>query len=344
MIFRQLFDEKSNTLTYLLGDPASGKALLIDPVLGQETRDLELLSQLNLRLSWVLETHEHADHITSANKLRTLTGCALATPDSGESMGADRYLGHSEYLTCGAIELEVRHTPGHTSGSASYVNHAHGMVFSGDTLLIRGCGRTDFQGGDAAALYASVHAQIFSLPGKTRVFPGHDYNGHRESSVAEEQAHNPRLGVGRDLASFVTLMSALNLPRPRLIGQAVPANRRMGAPDPFERLRNNEAGVPQADLRWWGEHKSDVRLIDVRQPEEYTGAMGHLPGAELVPLDTLTQVAEGWDPTRPLLIVCRSGARSNRGATALMNMGFSKVANLIGGTSGWYSSLQGTRT
>jgi len=121
MIFRQLFDEKSNTLTYLLGDPASGKALLIDPVLGQETRDLELLSQLNLRLSWVLETHEHADHITSANKLRTLTGCALATPDSGESMGADRYLGHSEYLTCGAIELEVRHTPGHTSGSASYV-------------------------------------------------------------------------------------------------------------------------------------------------------------------------------------------------------------------------------
>ena len=341
MIFRQLFDEKSNTLTYLLGDPASGKALLIDPVLGQETRDLELLSQLNLSLSWVLETHEHADHVTAAYKLRTLTGCALATPNSGQSKGADRYLKHTERLTCGAIELEVRHTPGHTAGSASYVNHAHGMVFSGDTLLIRGCGRTDFQGGDAAALYASVHEQIFSLPGQTRVFPGHDYKGHRESRVAEEQAHNPRLGAGRDLASFVTLMSELNLPRPRLIDQAVPANRRMGAPDPYERLPNNEVGVPQADLSWWGAHKSQVRLIDVRQPEEYIGSMGHLPGAELVPLDTLVQVADGWDRDQALVIVCRSGARSNRGAIALKNMGFAKVANLIGGTAGWHSSNRG---
>lgn len=342
MIFRQLFDETSHTYTYLLGDPASGQALLIDPVLGQEARDLELLAQLNLTLSWVLETHEHADHITAADKLRRLSGCALATPNSGQSHGADRYLKHGETLVCGAIELEVRHTPGHTAGSASYINHAHGMAFTGDTLLVRGCGRTDFQGGDAAALYASVHEQLFSLPSGTRVFPGHDYKGRTETSIAEEQAHNPRLGGGRSLDAFVEIMNGLKLSPPRLLNQAVPANRRMGAPDPFEQLRSDAVGVPQADLSWWGEQKEAVRLIDVRQPEEYIGPMGHLPGAELVPLDTLIHAAESWDREQPLVIVCRSGARSNRGAIALKNMGFAKVANLMGGTAAWFSS-QGAR-
>lgn len=338
MIFRQLFDDTSKTFTYLLGDPTTGQALLIDPVLGQEARDLELLSQLNLSLSWVLETHEHADHITAAAKLRALTGCALATPSTGQSHGADRYLKHGEVLSCGAIELEVRHTPGHTAGSASYVNHAQGMVFTGDTLLIRGCGRTDFQGGDAAALYASVHEQLFTLPEGTRVFPGHDYKGRSETTIAEERAHNPRLGGGRSLEAFVKIMDELKLDPPRMLNQAVPANRRMGAPDPYQALPLDAVGVRQADLRWWGEQKDYVRLIDVRQPEEYIGPMGHLPGAELVPLDTLTQAAESWDRDQPYLIVCRSGARSNMGAIALKNMGFDKVANLVGGTAAWFSS------
>ena len=230
-MFRQFFDATSSTYTYLLADPHTRRAILIDPVAEQVERELTTLDELGLTLAWVVETHVHADHVTAASLLRDATGCRVAYPDSGEVEGADRLLAHGDVLEEGSVQLEVRHTPGHTSGSASYVDHSSERVFTGDTLLIRGCGRTDFQGGDARTLYRSVHEQLFSLPDGFLVYPGHDYTGRLVSTIGEEKAHNPRLGGGRSEADFVHLMDDLKLSYPRLIDVAVPANRRLGRSD-----------------------------------------------------------------------------------------------------------------
>ena len=228
MLPRQLFDRESSTYTYLLADAASGQAVLIDPVLEQVDRDLELLSDLGLLLAYVLETHVHADHVTAAGVLRQRTGAKTAVSRRAGAACADVQLDDGDVLRVGDLVIEARQTPGHTQGCVTYVTADHAMAFTGDTLLIRGCGRTDFQGGDAVRLWRSVHEKIFTLPDACRIYPGHDYRGRTVSTVGEEKRLNPRLGGARTENEFVAIMSALNLPKPKRIEEAVPANQRCG--------------------------------------------------------------------------------------------------------------------
>jgi sulfur dioxygenase len=263
MIFRQLFDRSSCTYTYLLACSKTGEAVLIDPVREHVARDSALIEELGLRLVWTLETHVHADHVTSSGLLRDALATRSVVSASGGAPCADRLVHHGELVRFGDEELEVRATPGHTHGCVAYVHHGEGMVFTGDTLLIRGCGRTDFQQGDARQLYQSVYAQLFSLPDNVFIYPGHDYLGRTRSTVAEEKAHNPRLGGGRSVEAFVEIMANLKLPSPAQIDVAVPANQQCGwlAGDPPRSAQGGpwapisvQDGVPEVHIDWVRAH------------------------------------------------------------------------------------------
>ncbi len=222
----QLFDAESSTYTYILAAQDSVDAVIIDPVDRHTERDLAHLARLGLKLAYVLETHAHADHVTSAGRLRERTGARAAVPSGCGIAPAELQLNDGDTVRFGAGEvIQVLHTPGHTAGSVSFL--WRGNLFSGDTLLIDGCGRTDFQGGSAAALYDSIHGKLFTLPDATRVWPAHDYKGQSVSSIGWEKRHNARLAE-RSRDDFVALMDNLNLPRPKLIDIAVPANRQLG--------------------------------------------------------------------------------------------------------------------
>lgn len=224
----QLFDTESSTFTYLLVAPGERAAVLIDPVQRHWERDLQHLARLNLELSYIIETHAHADHVTSAGKLREVTGAKAAVPSGCGIAPAELQLEDGDVISFGADErIVVLHTPGHTAGSMSYL--WRGNVFTGDTLLIDGCGRTDFQSGSAQALYDSVTTKLFVLPDDTRVWPGHDYKGQSVSTIGWEKRHNARL-ANRSSEEFVALMAGLDLPQPKLIDIAVPANQHLGLP------------------------------------------------------------------------------------------------------------------
>jgi glyoxylase-like metal-dependent hydrolase (beta-lactamase superfamily II) len=229
MIFRQLFDPASSTYTYLLGD--SGEALLIDPVYEQVPRDLALLQELGLRLRTTLDTHVHADHVTGAWRLRQRCGSLIALAAVVGAEGVNRPLQHGDRIDFGMRHLTVRATPGHTNGCLTYVLDDQSMAFTGDSLLIRGCGRTDFQQGSPRLLFASVRGQILTLPDDCLLYPAHDYRGITVTSVAEEQRFNPRLGGAVDVGDFTGHMNNLNLPHPKLMAVAVPANLRCGQPE-----------------------------------------------------------------------------------------------------------------
>jgi len=222
----QLFDAESSTYTYILSAPSSRDAVIIDPVDRHWQRDLAHVERLGLTLTHVLETHAHADHVTSAGKLRALTGAKACVPSGCGIPPAEVQLQDGDLIPFGQREhIAVIHTPGHTAGSMCYL--WRGNLFTGDTLLVDGCGRTDFQGGSAESLYDSVTRKLFALDDATRVWPGHDYNGQSVSTIGWEKRHNARL-AGRSRDDFVALMAALDLPRPRLIDVAVPANRNLG--------------------------------------------------------------------------------------------------------------------
>lgn len=224
MLFRQLFDSESSTYTYLLADPETREAVLIDPVREQHERDWAILHELGLKLVHTLETHVHADHVTGSGLMRERAGSTSVMSVHAGAGCADRLVTTGETVDFGGSSLEVRLTPGHTNGCVSFVDHSEGRVFTGDTLLIRGCGRTDFQQGDAGTLYASVHEQLFSLPDATVLYPGHDYKGRMSSTIREEKEHNPRLGHHKTAEEFIDIMAALQLAPPRKIDIAVPAN------------------------------------------------------------------------------------------------------------------------
>ncbi len=228
MIFRQLFDRDTCTYTYLLGDEQTGDAVLIDPVLENVDRDLQVLSELGLKLRYVCETHVHADHVTGAGTLREETGALTCISRKAGADCADRQVGDGSLVEFGRYVLEVRETPGHTDGCVTYVLHDQSMAFTGDALLIRGCGRTDFQHGSAENLYASVHEKIFSLPDECRIYPGHDYKGRTVTTVGEEKRFNPRLGGGKSVEEFESIMAALDLANPARIAISVPANQNCG--------------------------------------------------------------------------------------------------------------------
>jgi len=226
MIFRQLIEPVSSTYTYLLGCEDTRQAILIDAVLPTWQRDLDELNQLGLKLACTLDSHIHADHITSALRLKREAGSRIAHPAFDNLVCADVGLEEGRPLEIGSIRVEPLFTPGHTDGHHAY--RINNRVFTGDALLIDGCGRTDFQNGDAPTLYRSVHEKLFALPEDTLVYPGHDYQGRRVSSIGQEKTRNPRLGGDKPLAEFVQIMEELNLAYPKFIDFAVPGNRECG--------------------------------------------------------------------------------------------------------------------
>ena len=226
MIFKQLLEPDSCTYTYLLGCSQTGETVLIDPVLDTAERDLQVISDLGLKLSYTLDTHIHADHLSGAHRLRALSQCKVAYPAMDALACADIGIREGEVFRVGNIELHPLFTPGHTDHHHAYLidNGTQQMLFSGDALLIEACGRTDFQSGDAATLYASIHNKFFSLADETLVYPGHDYEGRFITTIAQEKKRNPRLGNDKTLEEFVAIMNAMDLPKPRKIDFAVPGN------------------------------------------------------------------------------------------------------------------------
>jgi len=346
MLFRQLFDPTSSTYTYLLADEATREAVLIDPVVEQLDRDLALIDELGLDLRYALDTHVHADHVTAAGTLRTKRGVQTVLSERAGVGCADVLVKDGDVVRFGRYGLTVRETPGHTSGCVTYVLDDETMAFTGDAILIRGCGRTDFQQGDARTLYRSIHDKVFSLPDSTLIFPAHDYKGRTATSVGEEKQHNPRLGGDRSEAEFVAIMGGLGLPYPKQIDVALPRNVQCGlarqdAPAPtWSAVEVSAAGVPEVDVGWLAAHREQVELVDVREPHEFTGELGHIAGASLVPLATLPGPLDGVPRDRPTVIVCRSGGRSAKAAQTLLGLGFTRVASLRGGMLDWNARAQ----
>lgn len=343
MIFRQLFDSTSSTYTYLLADEQSGEALLIDPVFVQMQRDLALIEELGLTLRLAVDTHAHADHVTAAWLLRRETGCDIA---SARVIGAEHVtlpLDDEQIFGVQGVALRAIATPGHTNGCMSYITADQGMVFTGDTLMIRGCGRSDFQEGSAQRLYESISRRLFSLPDSCVVYPAHDYQGRNVSSIGEEKQFNARVGAGANETDFVEYMHAMKLPHPKLIDEAVPANLRSGAPEQEELparprwgdIRLTYAGIPEIDEEWLEQHLDSVTVLDVRLPEEvrdYPLAQAlvdvHIPLGEL--RERLSEVPRD----KPVVALCRSGRRSALAVSMLQEAGHEQVASLSRGLRG----------
>lgn len=228
MQIRQLFDPQSSTYSYLLWDEQSLEAALIDSVKEQVDRDRQLIEELKLNLKYLLETHIHADHITGAGDLRKHFGAQVLVHKNSDSKCADQLLKDGDIIHLNQETIKVLYTPGHTNTDISYV--INGAVFTGDTLLIRGSGRTDFQSGNAGDAYDSITAKLFTLPDSTIVYPGHDYNGFTASSIGEEKQYNPRVGQGKTRAEYIQIMDNMDLPKPKMIDQAVPDNLQCGQP------------------------------------------------------------------------------------------------------------------
>lgn len=344
LVFRQLFDPTSSTYTYLLGDSVSREAVLIDPVFEQVRRDAALIDELGLKLVCTLETHVHADHVTGAWLLKGRLGSQIALSVGGGASGADRLLQDGDHVAFGGRSLEVRATPGHTNGCVTYVLDDETMAFTGDCVLIRGSGRTDFQQGDAHALYRSVRARIFSLPDSCLLYPAHDYRGLTVTSVAEEKRFNPRLGGEIGEADYAGYMKSLDLPHPKKIAEAVPANLRCGQPgnmtevpaDPsWAPLHYTFSGVLEIDPHWLEENLGAVCVLDVREPAEYAGPLGHIKGSLLLPLGELSARVNEVPREKPVVAVCRAGSRSAQATAILQKAGFTDFANLTGGMLRW---------
>lgn len=228
-MFKQFYDESSSTLTYLIADLPSKQAILIDPVTDNIDEYLQVINKHQLTLVYSLETHVHADHITGGGKLKSITTAKTAVSKDCGAETADIQLKDNDVITFGDEQIKVIATPGHTAGSVSFL--WKDRLFTGDSLMINGCGRTDFQSGDAGILYDSITARLFTLADETLVYPGHDYNGRRVSCIAQEKLINPRL-ANQSREAFIGIMENLNLPKPKMIDVAVPANRQCGVPEP----------------------------------------------------------------------------------------------------------------
>jgi sulfur dioxygenase len=318
----QLFDQDSFTYTYIVADPVTREAAIIDPVLGQLTRDLGELARHGLTLRWILDTHVHADHETGANALKSATGASTAVGAACESSGHDRMLVDGDTIDVGSISIGVIATPGHTPGSMSFL--IEGNVFTGDALLIEGCGRTDFQNGSSDELYDSVTRRLFSLPPSTIVWPGHDYRARASSTIGHEKSRNPRF-AGKDRDAFRAIMAGLNLAPPKHIDKAVPANRSGGA------LHAGEPVLPMIQPAQFVRQFDPAldRLVDLRDAAD----VGCDPVENAVCLATndAAQMQALATKARTLYVLCRSGRRSLVATEALVKSGVTNVCNVTGG-------------
>jgi len=343
MILRQLFDQASATYTYLLADELTHEAVLIDSVFEQHARDAALLRELDLTLSYVLDTHCHADHVTGAWLMKTALGCRSGLSPAYAASNVDVPLEHGATIQFGTEVLEVRATPGHTDGCVSFVTRDHKHVFTGDALLVRGAGRTDFQQGNAHRLFRSIREQLFTLPDDCVVHPGHDYQGRTSSTIGEEKAHNPRIGGAAREEDFVGYMSNLGLPHPKQMEIAVPANLRGGEPESgkaptapaWAPVVVTYAGLPEIAPEWVARHRADLQVLDVRNLSEFDGELGHLDGSLLIPLDELRARMGEVPKEKPVVVVCQTGRRSALATQILSSAGVRDVANLAGGMVTW---------
>ena len=338
MIFRQLFDSASSTYSYLLASRHGGEALVIDPVLEKVDRYLKLMEELELRLVKAVDTHLHADHITGLGALRDRTHCITVM---GEQSGVDvvsMRIAEGDRLHVEGLSLDVLYTPGHTDDSYSFV--LGDRVFTGDTLLIRGTGRTDFQNGDARQQYESLQ-RLLRLPEETLVFPAHDYKGDTVSTIGEEKQFNPRLNV-RDADEYAALMESLHLPNPKMMDVAVPANMRQGLLQ-AEIARRGWAVTAAEAAGLIG--RRDVALVDLRERSERE-KHGVIPGSLHAPYPDLQEniglggvLHELASTTgKQLLFYCAFGERSAMAVQAAQDAGLSSVRHIEGGMGAWKSA------
>ncbi|PKO67803.1 MAG: MBL fold metallo-hydrolase [Betaproteobacteria bacterium HGW-Betaproteobacteria-16] len=343
----QLFDPASSTYTYVLFDQTSRNAVIIDPVDEQLERDLATLREYGLKLVWAVETHAHADHITSAGKLAELAGARTAAPQGCGIGTAGVQLQHGDSLPFGSETLKALHTPGHTAGSMSFV--WRDQVFTGDTLLINGCGRTDFQSGSASDLYHSLTEVLFALPDDTTVWPGHDYQGRSHSTIGQEKSGNPRI-AGKSEAEFVAIMAALDLPKPKRIDEAVPANLTSGIRHDLDGalllqprpVQAGYAGDVSPQLAWQWVQDGEAVLVDVRTDAEREW-VGFVPGALAVAWKQWPGMAmnpafdegvrQAGADGKKLVMLCRSGVRSIAAAKRATDLGL-EAYNILEGFEG----------
>jgi glyoxylase-like metal-dependent hydrolase (beta-lactamase superfamily II) len=336
MIFRQLFDSVSGTYTYLLASRTGGEALIIDPVLEKVDRYIQLVAELDLKLVKAVDTHLHADHITGLGALRDRTQCITVMGDKSGVDVVSMRLSEGDKLTIEGLALDVLYTPGHTDDSYSFL--MRDRVFTGDTLLIRGTGRTDFQNGDPRAQYDSIFNKLLKLPDETMVFPAHDYKGETVSTIAEEKAFNPRLKV-KSLDEYVMLMNSLNLPNPKMMDVAVPANMRVGFAQ--EVIAQRGWAVSAADaLKLIG--RPEVVLVDLREKSERE-KNGVIPGSLHAPYPDLQDNIQPGGMLHELaaatgkriLFYCAFGERSAMAVQAAQDNGLGNACHIHGGVDAW---------
>jgi glyoxylase-like metal-dependent hydrolase (beta-lactamase superfamily II)/rhodanese-related sulfurtransferase len=336
MIFRQLFDGVSGTYSYVLASRAGGEALILDPVLEKVDRYCQLLRELDLKLVKAVDTHLHADHVTGLGELRDRTHCVTIMGEQSNADVVAMRVADGDKVTIEGLSLDVMYTPGHTDDSYSYL--MGDRVFTGDTLLIRGTGRTDFQNGSARAQYDSIFGRLLKLPDETMVFPAHDYKGDTVSTIGEEKRFNPRLQV-RSVDEYVDLMSNLNLPNPKLMDVVVPANMHVGLHQD-DLARQGLALSARDAIASLG--RPEVLLVDLRENGErarhgtLAGAL-HAPyptiGESLRPGGMLREVAAATG--RRVVFFCAFGERSAMAVAAAKDAGLANTAHIAGGIDAW---------
>ncbi|TPI36238.1 MBL fold metallo-hydrolase [Mesorhizobium sp. B3-1-9] len=336
MIFRQLFDSVSGTYSYLLASRRGGEALIIDPVLEKVERYLQLVNELDLRLVKAVDTHLHADHITGLGALRDKTHCVTVMGEQTKADVVSMRLADGDKLGIEGLALDVIYTPGHTDDSYSFI--LPDRVFTGDTLLIRGTGRTDFQNGDPRQQYESIFGRLLKLPDETMIFPAHDYKGETVSTIGEEKAFNPRLQV-KSVDEYVNIMNNLNLSNPKMMDVAVPANMRVGLHQDDIASRGWAVSAEQA-LAMIG--RPDVALIDLREQTERE-RHGVIPGAIHLPYARLQEnIAAGGmlhelakSTSKQILFYCAFGERSAMAVQAAQDVGIASARHIQGGIDAW---------
>ena len=334
MIFRQLFDSVSGTYSYVIASRRGAEALIIDPVFEKVDRYVKLLQELDLRLVKAVDTHLHADHVTGLAELRDRTRCITVMGEQSKADVVSMRLSDGERLEIEGVGLDVIYTPGHTDDSYSFV--MEDRVFTGDTLLIRGTGRTDFQNGDPRQQYESIFGRLLKLPDETLVYPAHDYKGDTVSTIGEERRNNPRLQV-RGVDEYVALMNSLNLPNPKMMDVAVPANMHIGLAQDAVAAKG-WALTPEQAMALLGQE--DIALIDLREKRERQ-RHGRIPGSVHAPYPTLSEelardgLLHELARARRLVFFCAYGERSAMAVQAARDVGIGSAVHIHGGISAW---------